>query len=1680
MLHFNKYKFIINLIIVVFASFNYIYSYEVCDSASVRGCIGRSLKFTVTTGKGAHYVDVVNNSLINKLGRGLTFDLWMKPQKQTGKLQYIGGLWGPNFEVNDSWVVFIDENDSLNFRLNGGNPNIGNEDFTTVKTSITPYYNSWNHFAFVFDGTKNYAYIYINGNPIDSARNPIYPLSTLKRINNPELSIQLGSTNALSNDPDKQRTFLGDMDEIRIWGKALLQGDIYCNQNKVLVGTENSLLLYYRCNHPENIFDLCDAAGNGNIGLMRSGLKFGASDRKDVIKVIASPLSIKDTIICDTERTYDLTITDTSVCSTGIYIRTVNGFPEKFRLIYNNKETVLTNWNYIPLVPLVPTNLQIKVQADFVGTITTLIQVRNANSCSFNIANIPVSIDRQTELVMNKLKVDFDSLKARCIEKPYIDSTIKICNSTDKSSNPKNLTISNLSVKMPQVFKLIHNALPIVLKPGECTDVTVRFTSRDTTFLYLDTLQITSTDRCANLTKIPLKGKVKEVLQIFERGSEIRLTKVDFGTKCVNFPSFAVEYEWKNVDIRDLTITNIIIPNNFYGKNMKFPLILEPNTGYQPNFFRFLPKQVGNFNDSIIIVGKSGNCTIHYPIYIKGVSYDSDISFIEQIVDFGNIKVGQEITLDVKVQNKSSVGLNTSTYLINGDPFFISGSKALSLPSNSIRDVKLTFRPTRAGTFVDELEIYEESCYQAYGIKVIGKAYIDMFSYEPEILQIDNVLACKNDEKTLEIRNLFDSPQTLTNFNLIQSAGKFTLIDPPTFPNSITLNKNQTAKFKFRYTPNDITAERADKAFLEYKTQDNQVWSAKLLGTSVLPRLYLTSEILYETIEVGGTKQDTIIVENISNFNITINNVNIPNGFNIVYPTNLNGRILNPKDTIQVLIDFVPTQDKFYSGKFEINIIEPCPIFVSSELSGRGIIVPLDAPLKVISYGFVKPCDCEERRIPLINNSFYFPMEIDSILIDSVNVSNAAPQFYSWYSFYSPNGQFPYQIPKRSTDTLTIRFCPNTPFIDSLVDNNARLHIYASGSAWNNHYETYLAGKQTQLFKSDSTLIVFPPTRVDTVSAPRYIHLFIPDLDVNPQQVKVEISGLGFEPDERVFYAQDSLGRPLNLFLDSNNVLTLRLEFKPRAVRFYENKLKIAINSPCVHFDTSVTLQGSGFAPAFGLNFSFNNVNKPEKDTLRVITCDTLTIPVYSSRTIPADVADIKCRIGYDTSKLEYLYSDSYYLNNPCISYQTSITHNYSDFGGSEFLLKNACYVDSIRPIFTAYFRPKLDLRDTLEVSLDSIKFDTEEIILYHLIAEPDFATVVILKPEMKAVNSINFDSVRVLDCASRTIEIVNTGDVPITAFNLLNLPPELKIISAIPQLNELLDVGDTIKITLEYCPRKADTISDFVNTSSVSPCFLLDSNFYEGIGYAPELNVGFDISMDFIKIDTVTTQLADTTIISIYNEKDFSSTINSTEYWIEKLNFDVFFNYNPFNLEFIEVKSDIKTKFNHSYIPGELILQYRDTDTLKSGKIAEMKFLSVVPDTNLSDLHIEAVEFRTDSILFLDIKPIAHTGVLYSLGKCGINTLDYTGFMPNISQNSPNPFSDYTTIKFVMSERSKVNIHLYSINGQLIEKIIDSKELTPGEYEIKISAYQLNSGIYYYTFETATIFSVKSLVIVK
>lgn len=84
-----------------------------------------------------------------------------------------------------------------------------------------------------------------------------------------------------------------------------------------------------------------------------------------------------------------------------------------------------------------------------------------------------------------------------------------------------------------------------------------------------------------------------------------------------------------------------------------------------------------------------------------------------------------------------------------------------------------------------------------------------------------------------------------------------------------------------------------------------------------------------------------------------------------------------------------------------------------------------------------------------------------------------------------------------------------------------------------------------------------------------------------------------------------------------------------------------------------------------------------------------------------------------------------------------------------------------------------------------------------------------------------------------------------------------------------------------------------------------------------------------------------------------------------------------------------------------------------------------------------------------------------------------------NLYQNYPNPFNPSTTIKFDLSEKSKVFMYIYNSIGQKIEEINFGVK-SQGSYEYKWNASALASGIYYYRIKTETETLTKQMLLLK
>lgn len=84
------------------------------------------------------------------------------------------------------------------------------------------------------------------------------------------------------------------------------------------------------------------------------------------------------------------------------------------------------------------------------------------------------------------------------------------------------------------------------------------------------------------------------------------------------------------------------------------------------------------------------------------------------------------------------------------------------------------------------------------------------------------------------------------------------------------------------------------------------------------------------------------------------------------------------------------------------------------------------------------------------------------------------------------------------------------------------------------------------------------------------------------------------------------------------------------------------------------------------------------------------------------------------------------------------------------------------------------------------------------------------------------------------------------------------------------------------------------------------------------------------------------------------------------------------------------------------------------------------------------------------------------------------------LSQNYPNPFNPTTTISFSIPSKSNISLNVYDINGQLVEKLINSGEFGAGTYDVTFNASNLASGMYIYTLRAGNNFVSKKMTLIK
>ena len=100
------------------------------------------------------------------------------------------------------------------------------------------------------------------------------------------------------------------------------------------------------------------------------------------------------------------------------------------------------------------------------------------------------------------------------------------------------------------------------------------------------------------------------------------------------------------------------------------------------------------------------------------------------------------------------------------------------------------------------------------------------------------------------------------------------------------------------------------------------------------------------------------------------------------------------------------------------------------------------------------------------------------------------------------------------------------------------------------------------------------------------------------------------------------------------------------------------------------------------------------------------------------------------------------------------------------------------------------------------------------------------------------------------------------------------------------------------------------------------------------------------------------------------------------------------------------------------------------------------------------------------------------------VNGIDpgQSGVMPTqfaLKQNYPNPFNPTTTIKYSVTEVSKVSLILFNLLGQEIITLVND-EKPAGNYSVNFNAANLPSGVYFYRLQAGNFIETKKMILLK
>ena len=697
-------------------------------------------------------------------------------------------------------------------------------------------------------------------------------------------------------------------------------------------------------------------------------------------------------------------------------------------------------------------------------------------------------------------------------------------------------------------FSVAPFSLTPPLAPGASRDMTLVFAPTDSG-VRTASLTISNNDPDNNPFIVSLIGGGARRALI-----SISPASLNFGDVCLDSTGTSV-LTVRNDGTADLSITSLTFSESTFS-SATGQVQIDPGESAVITVL-FNPDTESVFSGTLTIASNADDSS-SYEISLSGVGVAPEISGAGEVT-FSTTRVGAADTVFYELSNLGPCPLRLDSLVLSGAhaaDFAVVPGDLSPLPSNSSRDLLLTFAPSDSGVRTATLSIFNnDPAANPFTVNLSGNGErVAVISVSPASFDFGDVCLDSTGIELLTIRN--DGTTDLAVTSLAFSNGSFGSSAGP-----LQIIPGGSAQIEMIFFP-DAAGVFNGTLTIASNAPDSSSYEVSLSGVGVTPAISGASQIVFPQTRVGEANTVSYFLTNTGVCDLRLDSLVI-GGLHasdfVVVSENLNS--VPPNASRELVLSFAPFDSGVRTGTLSIFNNDPnANPFVVDLIGGGSRVAVISVSPALLDFGEI--ClDSTGTEVLTVRNSGTADLVINSLSFDDAAFSSAAQNVV---------------IAPGDTTQIEIIFSPD-----------AGQSFFATATLLNNDFvngplNISLNGEGITAEISGAVQAAFSSTRVgksDTVS-----YTF---LNTGPCVLRLDslvITGLHSSD----FAIVDDFSSEI---LDVENSLKLQLVFSPSDHDLRTAALQIFTNDPAAN-PFSVSLVGNGIraavislSPADSLNF---------------------------------------------------------------------------------------------------------------------------------------------------------------------------------------------------------------------------------------------------------------------------------------------------------------------------------------------------------------------------------------------------------------------------------------------------------------------------------------------------------------